>query len=288
MCSVASVCVPAACTWMVIGGCSNRTTEVLTQSHRPGLRPAGRRGAARTKWCPPACLSHSRCSEQLNEPALAPLREPAGGPTGLWRRAPRPDPGRFPVTGARRSGSQSRGGGRCGLSAGRVEGSGGDGQLGPTQPIDRRHAPAAQPEHDLAASRFGEADVAKAMSLVRRWSEPVGALTLNVTLARITSLRLAGREGDSELAASDELTQRRADQPERYRGRPRSGANWRGSGPTPGLKGLCRLGGESGCLRFFEGDQAGGELEQREVVVVLFGPADQDRAVSVQPRVAGL
>src|SRR5215211_3836420 len=44
-------------------------------------------------------------------------------------------------------------------------------------------------------------------------------------------------------------------------------------------KGLCRLGGESGCLRFFEGDQAGGELEQREVVVVLFGPADQDRAV---------
>ena len=30
--------------------------------------------------------------------------------------------------------------------------------------------------------------LAKAMSLVRRWSEPVGALTLNVTLARITSL----------------------------------------------------------------------------------------------------
>src|SRR5215216_6615437 len=59
-------------------------------------------------------------------------------------------------------------------------------------------------------------------------------------------------------------------------------ARWMGS------KGLCRLGGESGCLRFFEGDQAGGELEQREVVVVLFGPADQDRAVSVQPRVAGL
>ena len=37
-----------------------------------------------------------------------------------------------------------------------------------------------------------------------------------------------------------------------------------------------------------EGDQAAGELEEGEVVLVLLGPADEDPAVAVQPRVAGL
>lgn len=50
------------------------------------------------------------------------------------------------------------------------------------------------------------------------------------------------------------------------------------------LKGLSRLGeGESGGVGFLEGDQAGGELEQGEVVLVFLRPADQDRAVAVEP-----
>jgi hypothetical protein len=39
---------------------------------------------------------------------------------------------------------------------------------------------------------------------------------------------------------------------------------------------------------FLEGDQAAGELEQREVVLVVLRPADQDAAVAVEPAVAGL
>ncbi len=41
-------------------------------------------------------------------------------------------------------------------------------------------------------------------------------------------------------------------------------------------------------MGFLEGDQAAGELEQGEVVLVLFGPADEDRAVAVEPGVSGL
>jgi len=38
------------------------------------------------------------------------------------------------------------------------------------------------------------------------------------------------------------------------------------------------------CLAcFLEGDQAAGELEKGEVVLVFLAPADQDAAVSVQP-----
>jgi len=44
----------------------------------------------------------------------------------------------------------------------------------------------------------------------------------------------------------------------------------------------------SGGVGFLEGDQAAGELEEREVVLGFFRPADQERSVSVQPRVAGL
>ena len=43
-----------------------------------------------------------------------------------------------------------------------------------------------------------------------------------------------------------------------------------------------------GSLGFLEGDQAGGELEEREVVVVFLAPADEDAAVSVQPGVGCL
>jgi hypothetical protein len=39
---------------------------------------------------------------------------------------------------------------------------------------------------------------------------------------------------------------------------------------------------------FLEGDQAAGELEQGEVVLVFLGPADEDAAVAVEPRMAGL
>jgi hypothetical protein len=46
--------------------------------------------------------------------------------------------------------------------------------------------------------------------------------------------------------------------------------------------------GERGGARLLERDQAAGEHQQGEVVVVLLGPADEDRAVAVQPRVAGL
>ena len=40
-------------------------------------------------------------------------------------------------------------------------------------------------------------------------------------------------------------------------------------------------------MGFLEGDQAAGELEQREVVVILLRPADQQGAVAVEPGVAG-
>jgi hypothetical protein len=39
---------------------------------------------------------------------------------------------------------------------------------------------------------------------------------------------------------------------------------------------------------FFECDQAAGELEKGEVVLVFLRPADEKRAVAVHPRVAGL
>jgi hypothetical protein len=39
---------------------------------------------------------------------------------------------------------------------------------------------------------------------------------------------------------------------------------------------------------FLEGDQSAGELEQGEVVLVFFRPADQERPVAVEPGVAGL
>ena len=39
---------------------------------------------------------------------------------------------------------------------------------------------------------------------------------------------------------------------------------------------------------FLERDEAAGELEQGEVVLVLLGPADEDAAVAVQPGVGGL
>jgi hypothetical protein len=39
---------------------------------------------------------------------------------------------------------------------------------------------------------------------------------------------------------------------------------------------------------FLEGDEATGELEEREVVGGFLRPADQERAVAVEPGVAGL
>jgi hypothetical protein len=45
---------------------------------------------------------------------------------------------------------------------------------------------------------------------------------------------------------------------------------------------------ESGGVSFLEGDQAAGELEEREVVLGFLRPADQERAVAVEPGVAGL
>jgi len=42
-----------------------------------------------------------------------------------------------------------------------------------------------------------------------------------------------------------------------------------------------------GGVGFLERDQAAGELEQGEVVVVLLRPADQEGAVAVEPGVAG-
>lgn len=45
---------------------------------------------------------------------------------------------------------------------------------------------------------------------------------------------------------------------------------------------------ESGGVGFLERDQAAGELEEREVVLVFLRPADQERSVSVQPGVARL
>ena len=45
---------------------------------------------------------------------------------------------------------------------------------------------------------------------------------------------------------------------------------------------------ESGGVGFLEGDQAAGELEEREVVLGFLRPADQERAVAVEPGVAGL
>ena len=49
-------------------------------------------------------------------------------------------------------------------------------------------------------------------------------------------------------------------------------------------KGLSRKGGGEGCeVGFLEGDEAAGELEECEVVLVFLRPADQDAAVAVQP-----
>jgi hypothetical protein len=45
---------------------------------------------------------------------------------------------------------------------------------------------------------------------------------------------------------------------------------------------------ESGCVGFLERDQAAGELEEGEVVLGFLRPADQERAVAVEPGVAGL
>ena len=47
-------------------------------------------------------------------------------------------------------------------------------------------------------------------------------------------------------------------------------------------------GGERREAGLLERDEAAGELQQGEVVLVLLGPADEDRAVAVQPGVAGL
>lgn len=44
----------------------------------------------------------------------------------------------------------------------------------------------------------------------------------------------------------------------------------------------------AGGVGFLEGDQAGREVEQGEVVLVLLGPADEDAAVAVHPGVTGL
>jgi len=53
-------------------------------------------------------------------------------------------------------------------------------------------------------------------------------------------------------------------------------------------KGLSRLGeGEPGGVGFLEGDQAAGELEQGEVVLLFLRPADQQCPVPVEPGVAG-
>jgi len=41
--------------------------------------------------------------------------------------------------------------------------------------------------------------------------------------------------------------------------------------------------GKASGVGFLEGDQSAGKLEQREVVLVFFRPADQDRAVAVEP-----
>jgi hypothetical protein len=45
---------------------------------------------------------------------------------------------------------------------------------------------------------------------------------------------------------------------------------------------------ESGGVGFLECDQAAGELEQGEVVLGFLRPAGQERAVAVEPGVAGL
>jgi len=54
-------------------------------------------------------------------------------------------------------------------------------------------------------------------------------------------------------------------------------------------KGLSRKGGSECCeAGLLEGDEAAGELEEREVVFGFLRPADQDRAVAVEPGVACL
>ena len=45
---------------------------------------------------------------------------------------------------------------------------------------------------------------------------------------------------------------------------------------------------ESGGVGLLERDQSAGELEKREVVLGFLRPADQKRAVAVEPGVAGL
>jgi len=46
--------------------------------------------------------------------------------------------------------------------------------------------------------------------------------------------------------------------------------------------------GKAGGVGFLEGDQAAGELEEGEVVLVFLRPADQEGTVAVEPGVAGL
>jgi hypothetical protein len=65
---------------------------------------------------------------------------------------------------------------------------------------------------------------------------------------------------------------------------------WR---PPPGAaatsKGVSQLvASRAAAWAFLKGDQAGGEVHQREVVLRLLGPADEQSAVAVHPRVAGL
>jgi hypothetical protein len=43
------------------------------------------------------------------------------------------------------------------------------------------------------------------------------------------------------------------------------------------------VGGESGEVGFLERDEAAGELQEREMVLVLLRPTDQDPAAAVQP-----
>ena len=51
--------------------------------------------------------------------------------------------------------------------------------------------------------------------------------------------------------------------------------------------GPIRLGGSEGGVGFLVGDEAAGELDQGEVVLAFLRPADEDRAVAVQPGVSG-
>ncbi len=60
-------------------------------------------------------------------------------------------------------------------------------------------------------------------------------------------------------------------------------------GNVSALLGRISVGGFEGrAVGLLESDQAAGELEEREVVLLLLGPADEDAAVAVQPGVRGL